>query len=111
MPYITQQARDQIRHGCPPLNAGELNYMFCGLNQTGRPRSEFMEHCRTYVAFKGLSYQTINDILGAFTGALMELERRQQRASPEIWEARKIFYAEVASPYEQAKMEANGDVF
>jgi len=59
---------------------GELNYLVSQL-------------CRNYIDTKTLSYQTINDIVGALEGAKME------------------FYRRVATPYEQQKCFDNGDVY
>lgn len=79
MPYITQAQRDDLKQR-PPMNAGELNYAMC--------------MCAVeYVKAKGLSYQTIAEVLAAFEGGKLE------------------FYRVVAGPYEQQKREANGDVW
>lgn len=48
---------------------------------------------KNYMENKGLSYQTINDIIGALDGASKE------------------FYRRVAAPYEDKKIEENGDVY
>ena len=67
---------------CPSeiLTPGELNFVFTAV-------------IREYLRFHGLSYQTINDILGALEGAKAE------------------FYRRVAVPYEGDKIVANGDVY
>jgi hypothetical protein len=49
--------------------------------------------CHNYLKRKGLRYQNINDIIGALEGAKLELYRR------------------VAGPYEDEKIQQNGDVF
>ena len=46
-----------------------------------------------YVGVHKLSYRTINDCLGALEGAKLE------------------FYRRVAVPYEEGKLEENGDVY
>ena len=46
-----------------------------------------------YLGLKGDSYQTLNDIIGALEGAKLE------------------FYRRVVVPYEEIKMQENGDVF
>lgn len=46
-----------------------------------------------YLFRKGKTYQNINDILGALEGTKLE------------------FYRRVAAPYEDTKIEANGDVY
>lgn len=79
MPYITPEQRGDL-FTRPAQNAGELNYSL----------TVFM---RRYVVTKGLSYQTINDVLGALEGAKAE------------------FYRRVAVPYENTKLTINGDVY
>lgn len=81
MPYIDHQARSLIDGGCTPLNAGQLNYAITKL-------------ALAYIDAHGpLSYQLINDVMGALTGAQQE------------------FYRRVAAPYEDQKMRINGDVY
>lgn len=82
MPYIKGGRRV---HVCPAVpddveTAGELNYQFTML-------------VRAYVAARGLSYQTINDVVGALEGAKAEFQRR------------------VVAPYEDTKIKENGDVY
>lgn len=48
---------------------------------------------RNYFHDHGEDYQAINDVVGALQGALLE------------------FYRRVAVPYEEGKMEQNGDVY
>lgn len=48
---------------------------------------------KTYLKDKGLSYQTCNDIVGALESAKME------------------FYRRIVIPYENSKIEQNGDVY
>ena len=59
---------------------GELNYLIT-------------EICQDYILDKGLSYQTLNDVLGALEGCKLELYRRR------------------VAPYEDGKIQANGDVY
>jgi hypothetical protein len=86
MPYI--KASDKARfealieelYTVIPKTAGELNYLFTELS-------------KSYVSAKGLSYQTINDVVGALDGAKVEFQRR------------------VVGPYEDKKINENGDVY
>jgi len=78
MPYIPKQDREAAAD--LPNTAGELNF---AMTLTAI----------TYVEGKGLSYQTINDVMGAFEGAKQE------------------FYRRVAIPYENSKISQNGDVY
>lgn len=80
MPYIKQSAADEISKGRKLETPGELNYVITVM-------------CLDYLDSKGLSYQTINDIVGALEGAKME------------------FYRRAAAPYEDKKILEHGDVY
>lgn len=80
MPYIKQERRDLIDLGLIPETAGELNFVITSL-------------ILAYQRKKGLSYRTINDIVGALEGAKLE------------------YYRRIAVPYENGKMLDNGDVY
>ncbi len=81
MPYIKLQQREEIElGGREPADAGELNYCITRL-------------LMQYLTNHGLSYASINDILGALEGAKGE------------------FYRRVAAPYEDGKIQTNGDVY
>jgi hypothetical protein len=81
MPYIKPELRLPATPTTPPIaHSGELNYRLTRV-------------IMRYKDEKGLSYRTINDIIGALEGAKLE------------------FYRRVAVPYENAKMAENGDVY
>ena len=84
MPYIPLEDRAKFTDmfcNIPELKSpGELNYLVT-------------EICKDYIKDKGLSYQTLNDILGALEGCKLEFYRRQ------------------VAPYEDGKIQANGDVY
>lgn len=80
MPYIKEADRTRLAFGDGATTPGELNF-------------ELTEVLKHYMKHKGLSYQTINDIVGVLEGAKLE------------------FYRRVAAPYENAKMAENGDVY
>lgn len=80
MPYIDKDARKEIAGQRLPETPGELNFVFTIF-------------AKEYLDAKGLSYSTINDIIGALEGAKLE------------------FYRRIAVPYENTKIEANGDVY
>ena len=79
MPYIKDDAKDSVNM-IGARTPGELNY-------------ELTTMLIGYVNKRGLSYQTINDVVGALEGAKME------------------FYRRVAAPYEDKKILENGDVY
>lgn len=81
MPYIKQERRQEMdTDGGMANTPGELNYQLTLV-------------CQDYVDNKQLSYQTINDIIGALEGAKLE------------------FYRRVAAPYEDGKIKENGDIY
>ena len=83
MPYIKQSDREYMQESgseFTPAVPGGLNYQITCV-------------IRTYIQANGLSYQRINDVLGALEGAKLE------------------FYRRVAVPYEELKMQENGDVY
>jgi hypothetical protein len=66
--------------GDAATTSGELNYQITAL-------------LTKYLQYNGLTYRSINDILGALEGAKQE------------------FYRRVAVPYENEKLVENGDVY
>lgn len=82
MPYIKPNERLYYEPHCPPANhPGVLNFQITCL-------------IKKYLEFYGpLCYDVINDVVGAIEGAKLE------------------FYARQARPYEDKKIEENGDVY
>lgn len=83
MPYIKENERKKVLGRNPGHRfetPGQLNYFFTWL-------------ITEYIKDRKLSYQTINDIIGALEGAKLE------------------FYRRVAAPYEDIKIKENGDVY
>lgn len=79
MPYVTRVVRFELENRYPET-CGELNY-------------KITKELVRFIETRGLSYQTINDILGALEGAKAE------------------FYRRVVVPYESQKAHDNGDVY
>lgn len=82
MPYISDcERRDKLDDAVEqPMNAGELNFKITKLLDN-------------YLYHHGLSYTTMNEIVGVLECAKLE------------------FYRRIASPYEEKKIRENGDVF
>lgn len=78
MPYIKEELRSASRWA--PRDPGQLNFCI----------SDLLDY---YIRKRGLSYSTLNEVIGVLECAKLELYRR------------------VASPYEDAKIEENGDVY
>lgn len=82
MPYIEQSRRIDLYCAAVPASCGELNFVITALIDN-------------YIHNKGgkLTYADINEIMGVLESAKQE------------------FYRRVAVPYEDGKLNANGDVF
>lgn len=79
MPYIKDYQRIAIASGTSPQTPGELNYAMTLL-------------AHQYLAESGVSYTTLNEIIGAFESAKLEFYRRK------------------VVPYEEQKIAENGDL-
>lgn len=86
MPYVKQERRDtmvdnrRVPAHLSPQTVGELNYYITTT-------------CIAWVQANGISYKTVNDVIGALECAKLE------------------FYRRLAVPYEDKKIEQNGDVY
>lgn len=81
MPYLEKSVKNALDIELIAASVpGHLNYLFT-------------KEITGYIRRQGLSYQTINDVIGALECCKME------------------FYDRVARPYEDSKIKANGDVY
>ena len=83
MPYIKKSARGEIAAGRSPKSPGELNYAITEL-------------IKRYLKENGKNptgYGDINEIVGVLECCKLE------------------FYRRIASPYEDEKIQSNGDVY
>lgn len=127
MPYITQERRKKIDCGATPANCGELNYavtmrllLLRGRDNLEEARASVGRVVANYITLQPMSYQRINDVLGALEGARREIVRRLgplTGATPDVrilsWLLESIaseFYRTVAASYEDTKIAANGDL-
>lgn len=84
MPYIKQEDRVKFKEGLSKLPPAETK---------GELNYLFTTLAIEYLYAHGLRYDTVNDVDGAFDNAKQE------------------FYRRVATPYEDQKIEENGDVY
>lgn len=125
MPYIKQLDRTRlVMGGEPPNTPGELNYLFTmHLLMHVTEEGPYYRLMRRYVdATPTFGYQTINDIIGASFAACMECHRRTDPleaglsrlyadAADALLSAAQDFYKAHAAPYEDVKIQQNGDVY
>ena len=82
MPYIKQDRRSDFRRA-----------VGLPIKTSGELNYQFTAQILNYLEGRELSYQLINDIVGALEGAKLE------------------FYRRVVAPYEDKKIQENGDVY
>jgi hypothetical protein len=89
MPYIKKERRKELF--C--LSTDDSAFMFWNVETPGELNYAFTHILNSYLENKKLSYQTINEIIGALEGSKLE------------------FYRRIVAPYEDKKIEENGDVY
>lgn len=86
MPYIKQDRRKFIADK-------EIDIIsYSDIENAGELQYAMAVMFKSYMERKGLNYQNCNDVMGALDGAAQE------------------FYRRVVAPYEDKKIEENGDV-
>ncbi len=128
MPYIKQEFRKTAVS--LPTCPGELNYAITmlavrcieGEFTTSQFIVNVMKLVENYLEMRGWrNYDTFNEVMGVLACMPLELERRL-RDSDEHWAMvdkirremnayRELFYVLTVGPYEDGKIETNGDVF
>ena len=89
MPYIKPEDRKKIDiYNDYYTDALSVN----SIDTAGEIQYAIARIIKSYIERKGLNYQHCNDVMGALAGEQMEFYRRQ------------------VSPYEDTKIEINGDV-
>jgi len=83
MPYITKDARTKFESGLAALPPAE---------NAGELNYLFTKLAQNYIKFRGKNYQAYNDVAGAALNFYTEMYRRE------------------VGPYENLKIESNGDV-
>lgn len=89
MPYIKEEDREKIY--IEPSSGVEA-ISLKPISTPGEIQYAIAKLVQTYIARNGLNYQNCNDVMGALAGAQME------------------FYRRIVAPYEDSKIETNGDI-
>ena len=91
MPYISQEKRELLQHSLASLAAGVI--VADTKDQAGVLNYCISALLNEVLKTNGISYRNINELIGVLECAKLELYRR------------------VASPYEDEKIQSNGDVY
>ncbi len=128
MPYVKREFR--MGAATMPTDSGELNFAITMLAvrciEGEFTASQFivdvMKLVENYLELRRYrNYTTFNEVVGVLACVPLELERRL-RDSDEHWAVvvrikaeldayRELFYVLTVGPYEDGKLESNGDVF
>lgn len=123
MPYLPEQAKIDLASGAPFTNPGDLTYIVTHvvlLEPESNWDEAFAHYATRYIEDRGERFATFAEIIGAFSAADHEYSRRRWQAkydpdaqlvSDTIHEFLGLFYDKVVAPYENKKIEENGDVF
>ncbi len=95
MPYITQNKREEIIEKDDVFGDGEIFHRIVmeHIDKPGELNYAITEMLINYLNRKGVSYTNMNEVIGVLECAKLELYRR------------------MTAPYEDTKIEENGDVY
>jgi hypothetical protein len=123
MPYIKTERRTAILEGDTMKNAGELNFAITSAlidstsltdaaDRYAQMAMDAQRIAERYLHAEPLTYQRINDAVGALFCAAGEYRRRVGDAFVAIvlGNVAALIYNRTAVPYEIAKIEENGDL-
>jgi hypothetical protein len=121
MPYIKPEDRFELKTGIKTITTpGELNYCITSDILIGEATKESIrEQIDTYLSSKdSVRYEDLNAVLGVVAAVIGERCRRDLKSSAvelrdfAIWLGKiaNEFYDEVVAPYEDKKIEENGDL-
>lgn len=123
MPYIDEAAKQRLASdGQHPETVGELTYLFsmhC-INADARGDHTFLAETLKIEVGNYLLNQTVSyAVLCGVVGSLECARREHRRRRPDNWlgagaalsEVQEWFYNHTVAPYEDTKIEQNGDVY
>lgn len=127
MPYLTQARKDQLAGEALPETPGDLNYLLTlsviqaiKENVPSRARLTASRLACSFLDNHGLDYTNCNAIVGAVECCRRELKRRtpthlttdvHRAVDGQLRSWLDNFYAKTVAPYEDKKIEQNGDVY
>lgn len=120
MPYLAKDRKQYIDGGGQVVTEGDLTYVLTRACLNACDIGPFLENalnaeCGAYLENGRNNYATRCQIMGALECARREFRRRRPDSylmiNAAISEVQRRFYDEIIAPYEDSKIEFNGDVF
>lgn len=123
MPYIDEESKQRLsQDGANPQTVGELTYLFSThvINSDNNGDYTFLAEALkgevgSYLLEQDVSYSVLCGVVGSLECARREHRRRRpdkwMPGSDAISEVLDEFYSSVVAPYEDTKIEQNGDVY
>lgn len=120
MPYLAQSRKEHINNGGEPVTEGDLTYVFTKIVLDGEDRYAVVEdvlrmleiEATAYLENGRDNYGTRCQVIGAFTCAALEYRRRKDGPGAMLLHtAAEWWYAAKVAPYEDLKIQQNGDVY
>lgn len=104
--------RIMLADGLPAESVGDLTYLISlALIDGSTVYADVKRHVDDYISLNGVSYTTLNGVVGSCMCAGIEHMRRTSTASVPLETYLKDFYREVVAPYEDIKIRENGDIY
>lgn len=126
MPYLSQKRKDQLKDPVLlPSTPGDLTYLLTRAvldnQQIVIAREECRRAIKQYMVGREVRYALFAEVLGCLLSTRLEYERRTAAALRDFGGSRRglniidpiidEFYREEVAPYEDEKIEQNGDVY
>lgn len=118
MPYISRREKELLDGGTAPQTCGHLTYLIyrAALDNNSLDLDEPVQAAVDRFLPEEPRFEDFAHVLGAVYAAALELTRRHPRgplgttAPYGLYTFASKFYSEVVGPYEDKKIEENGDV-
>lgn len=119
MPYLDEDRKQQLAGKALPTTPGDLTYLFYKtlLDEEGKcHKGSFIDSVEKFLKNRPINFNRYCEIIGAADCAWLEFERRGNNVGVGTAKLNVLsdfiedFYAERIAPYEDKKIQENGDV-
>lgn len=112
MPYLTEDEKKLLDGGSIPQTCGHLTYLIfrTALDNYTLDKFDLLQDAVDKYLPANPKFEDFAKVLGSIYAAALEMERRYFRTSLALYDFAANFYKDVIGPYEDKKIEQNGDV-